>query len=193
MIDSKEVTELQQLIALSDDQTAYVRLYRIYITPLLQFAGSFVRNKPASEEIVSDVFLQVWHMRRKLDTINNLTVYLYTCVRNHSLNYLAHQKREITTLFSDDSLTIASSAPDPEQLYITSEMIREMDQAIQQLPPRCRMIFKLIREDGLKYREVAEVLGISPKTVEAQIGIAMKKLSDAIQPSITIEKRRSVR
>jgi len=193
MIDSKEVASLQKLIALSDDEPAYVRLYRIYFTPLLYFACSFVRSKQVAEEIVSDVMLQVWRHRQRLDTIENLTVYLYTCIRNHSLNYLEKQQRTVTWLYDEASLQLPGTAADPEQLFITTELMREMDMAVQQLPPKCRLIFKLIREDGLKYKEVAAVLNISVKTVEAQIGIAMKKLSEAIQPHTGEKNRLNVR
>jgi RNA polymerase sigma-70 factor (ECF subfamily) len=69
---------------------------------------------------------------------------------------------------------------DPEQLMITAEMVRRVQHAISQLPPKCQMIFKLVKEDGLKYKEVAELLGISPKTVENQMTIALRKMDQAI-------------
>ncbi|OQP38872.1 hypothetical protein A4H97_19380 [Niastella yeongjuensis] len=182
MIDIQEVKALQQQLSLTEDETAYVRLFRIYYTALFQFSLSFVKNKPAAEEIVSDVFMQLWQIRKKLDTISNLTVYLYTCIRNHSLNYLRKNKRESTSSLDDASLSIPSTTADPEQLYITTELAKKIDAIIEQLPEKCRIIFKLVREDGLKYREVAEVLDISVKTVETQMGIAMKKINLAIQP-----------
>jgi RNA polymerase sigma-70 factor (family 1) len=183
MIDAKEVAELQTRIALSDDQTAYVRLYRIYFASLLSFARSFVKLQPVAEEIVSDVFLQVWQRRKEIETINNLTVYLYTSIRNHSLNYLTRQKRRgVTYLFDEVGLPVTEMYNDPEQIFITMELVKEIDKAVRQLPPKCRMIFQLVREDGLKYREVAEVLNISIKTVETQMGIAVKKIGEAIKP-----------
>ncbi|MEO5947602.1 MAG: sigma-70 family RNA polymerase sigma factor, partial [Chitinophagaceae bacterium] len=66
--------------------------------------------------------------------------------------------------------------PDPEQLMMTNEMLGQVKKAINELPPRCRLIFKLIKEDGLKYREVAELLQLSVKTVEAQMAIALRRL-----------------
>ena len=182
MIDQTEITELQRLIAASDDQTAYVRLYRIYFRHLLRFARSFVGPHPVAEEIVSDVFLQVWKIRRKLHTIRHLTVYLYTCVRNHSLNHLQREKRMGLLLLDDESLLIPGTLADPEQSCITSQLVKEIDLAVQRLPARCRTIFLLVREDGLRYREVADILAISVKTVEAQMGIAMKRISRSIRP-----------
>jgi len=182
MIDPGEIKELQQRLSVSDDQVAYVRLYRLYFSPLLRFANSFVKSDPVAEEIVSDVFLHIWEIRRKLNTIRRMTVYLYTCSRNQCLNHLNKQKRQSTLLLDDDSLQIAGSLANPEEYVITSQLIREIDQAVRLLPPRCQIIFRLVREEGLRYKEVAEILDISVKTVEVQIGIAMKKLSIAIQP-----------
>jgi RNA polymerase sigma-70 factor (family 1) len=181
MIDPKEVVALQHQIASAGDQTAYVRLYRIYFTPLLQFARSFVKSTPLAEEVVSDIFLQLWQNRAGLTAIENLTVYLYTSARNRSLNYLQKEKR-LATIRLDDYTTSLSSSSDPEQLYITSELAALINNVIEQLPPKCKMIFKLIREDQLKYREVAQIMDISQKTVEAQMGIALRKLHEAIKP-----------
>ena len=182
MIDIQEVKALQQQLTHTEDETAYVRLYRIYYTSLFQFSFSFVKNRSAAEEIVSDVFMQLWQIRKKLDTISNLTVYLYTCIRNHSLNYIRKNKRETTSTLDGESFSVPCSSANPEQLYITAELAKKIDEVIEQLPEKCRIIFKLVREDGLKYREVAEVLDISVKTVETQMGIAMKRINQAIQP-----------
>jgi RNA polymerase sigma-70 factor (family 1) len=188
LIDQQEVALLKKLIAGSNDQTAFVRLYRIYFSPLLQFAVSFVKSRPVAEEIVSDVFFQLWLKREKLEEIAQLHVYLYTCIRNHCINSLMKQKREMVYYLDEQSLSIPSAAADPEHLYISSELERQIDTIIKKLPPKCRMIFKLIREDGLKYREVAEVLEISVKTVEAQMGIAMKKIHNAIRPDMPAKR-----
>ncbi|MBL7735824.1 MAG: RNA polymerase sigma-70 factor [Chitinophagaceae bacterium] len=184
MIDKKEVILLQEMVSSSGDQHAFMRLYRLYFSSLLQFAVSFLRSRPVSEEIVSDVFLHLWQKRASLGSIHNLTVYLYTCIRNHCLNHLAKQKREHIYWFDEESFSIPSEGLDPEQLFITLELAKEIDAVVRRLPPKCRMIFKLIREDGLKYREAAKVLDISVKTVEAQMGIAVKRIHEAIRPDI---------
>lgn len=189
MIDRKEVIELQTRIALLRDQTAYVRLYRIYFIPLLQFSQSFVESHESAEEIVSDIFLQVWQLENKLSAINNLTVYLYTCTRNLCLNHLRKQMRQTTCLLDEDCYSLITNNDNPEQIYIASELIKKIDTAISQLPPRCRLIFKMIREDGLKYNETAKALDISLKTIEAQMGIAMKKINQAVKPYIRERKK----
>jgi RNA polymerase sigma-70 factor (ECF subfamily) len=191
MIDSIEVAKLQKLIAASNDQNAYVRLYRIYFTPLLHFACTFVDSKQIAEEIISDVFVQIWQNRQKLDTIMNLTVYLYTCTRNQALNVSAKEKRQSTTTLEESCLYIASSSPDPEEVTMNAELVKEIKKSIDQLPSKCRAIFKMVKEDGMKYREVAEILSISVKTVEAQVGIAIKKIDKAIFPFTSHNEHRN--
>jgi RNA polymerase sigma-70 factor (family 1) len=191
MIDSIEVTRLQKLIALSNDQAAYVRLFRIYFTPLHHFACTIVQSKQIAEEIISDVFLQIWQNREKLDSILNLTVYLYTCTRNQALNVSAREKRQSTSTLEEACLYIASSAPDPAEIVINAELVKEIKKSVEQLPGKCRAIFKMVKEDGMKYREVAEILGISVKTVEAQIGIAIKKIDAAITPFTSKKEQRN--
>lgn len=175
-----ELLRLQQKIAQNGDQRAYQELYGLFFERLYRFAFSMVRAAEPAEEIVSDVFIQVWQRRERLATIDNLAVYLYVSVKNLSLNYLSKKSKEIIRYFDDYETEISSVDHDPEQLFITTEMVNRIRQAIHDLPPRCRMIFTLIREDGLKYREVATVLGISVKTVEAQVAIALKKIGSAI-------------
>jgi RNA polymerase sigma-70 factor (family 1) len=182
MIDRKEVIELQTKVALYRDQTAYVRLYRIYYIQLFKFSRSFVQARETAEEIVSDVFLQVWQMNEKLSGIYNLTVYLYTCTRYLSLNYLRKQKKQ-TTYFLDEEKGYFFTNDNPEQLYIASELVKKIDAVINRLPPRCRLIFKMIREDGLKYQEAATALDVSLKTIEAQMGIALKRMHQALRPA----------
>lgn len=175
-----ELLLLQRKIARDSDQRAYQELYKLFFERLYRFALSMVRTAEPAEEIVSDVFIKVWQLRAKLDTIDRLPVYLYVSVKNLSLNYLSKKAGEIITYFEDYEPGIPSVDHDPEQLFITSEMVKRIEQAIEGLPPRCRMVFTLIREDGLKYREAAAVLGISVKTVEAQVAIALKKIGNAV-------------
>ncbi len=184
MINAEDIEELKNLVSQSgNDEQAYTRLYHIYFTPLLKFAVSLVHLPAIAEEIVSDVLLQLWRIRKEAGSINNLTVYLFTCIRNHSLNYLG-SKNAVPKVYADYiTLEMASPHPDPEQVFISDETHRILAKAINLLPPRCQIIFRLIREDGLKYREVATLLNISQKTVEAQIGLAMKKLADALRES----------
>ena len=175
-----QLRELQQRIAI-DDEVAFAQLYLRFGKRLIQFSFSLVRSKEIAEEIVEDVFVKLWSNRSHIMEIENLTVYLYVAVKNRSLNILSQKARELVTAPFDYLDTPPDEfAPDPYDLMITSEMMTSMRHAIEELPPRCKMIFKLIREDGLRYKEVADILNISVNTIDVQMAIAVKKICAAL-------------
>jgi RNA polymerase sigma-70 factor (family 1) len=176
--------EIQRRIALYDDETAYKELFSLFYKPLQQFAYTFTRSHEMSEEIVSDVFISIWQRRRQLEEIDNLKVYLYISTKNAALKYLLKQQKEVAISIDNLHVEIGSQYNDPEQLMMTAEMLARAEQAISNLPPRCKLVFKLIREDGLRYKEVAEILGISVKTIDSQLAIALQKIGKAINVNL---------
>jgi RNA polymerase sigma-70 factor (family 1) len=180
MIAAERIQALQNRIALFDDQVAYKELFTEFYSYLNRFAVSYVKSKQIAEEIVSDVFIKVWQKRKDIDKISELRVYLYIATRNTALNYLEKQKKSDTYSIEDFPTAFKSVYYNPEQLMITAEMMINIQRAIDHLPPKCKLIFKLVKEDGLKYKEVAEIMGISDKTVENQLAIALQKIGQAV-------------
>ena len=180
-LSEHDIRYLQTQIAKNDDQLAYKSLFRNLQPWLYQFAYSFIKSHELAEEIVSDVFIRVWEKRKQLEQIENLKLYLYVSTKNFSLNYLQKLLKNKTFELDQLSVELKSLYADPEQVLITREMANRVRLAVNQLPPRCKMIFKLVKEDGLKYKEVAELLDISVKTVEAQVTLAVKKLGSTIR------------
>ena len=181
MIASALIKKLISRIALYDDAVAYKELFLLYHPRLVHFSALITRSREAAEEVVSDVFLKIWHNRSALGRSENFHLYVYIITKNLSINCYLKRKREKT--FSMDELVVdmRSIYPDPEQMMITGEMFRRITHAISDLPPRCQLIFKLVKEDGLKHREVAELLNLSGKTVENQMTIALKKIGQSVQ------------
>lgn len=171
-----DIPELQRRIYTGDTQ-AFKELYDRFSTPLLQLALAMVHNREMAEEIVADVFIQVWKKRKNLDQVQHLKWYLYAATRNISLNYLRKYAHKKTFQLDEVNMPEYALQPTPETVLISNDMLRHINMAISELPPQCRLIFKLVKEDELKYREVAELLNISIKTVENQVGIALKKLT----------------
>lgn len=167
-------------ISKENDVAAFKWLYSHYFPRLFRFCLAIVHTKESAEEIVDDVFLNLWEKRNHLHKIENPDVYLYVAIKNKSLDYLSKNHLRETVDISTISNEYLIFNIDPEQLMITDEMKKKIHQIIDQLPPRCKHIFLLIREDGLKYKDVASILNLSVKTVEAQMAIAMKKLMTAI-------------
>ncbi len=180
MISANEIKELQYKISTTGDQHAYAQLYLAYMPYLLRFAKSIIKNNELSEEIVSDVFIKVWQNRADIGKVDNLKLYLYVSTKNTALNYLSRHFRKDVISLEEMSLNISIGTYNPEQLLITSEAVKKINLEIQKLPPRCRLIFKLVKEDRLRYNEIARLLNISVKTIDNQMAIALKKISSAI-------------
>jgi RNA polymerase sigma-70 factor (ECF subfamily) len=176
---------LQQAIACFDDVQAYRQLFLLFQPSLLQFAISILKSKELSEEVVSDVLIRIWEKRQQLDKVENLSFYLFTAVKNRAISQLNQQKRKHAESIEDQPVEFRSIYHDPEQKMISAEAIRQIQSIIKELPPRCQLIFKLVKEDGLKYKEVAELLQVSVKTVENQISLALKKIGSAIDFKLT--------
>ncbi len=182
------ISHLQRRIALSEDQQAYKELYIILYPPLFSFVSNFIKSRESAEEIISDVFIKIWEKRSELETIKNVRVYCFVIAKNLSLNYIAKQKRNSTVNLEEFAGYIQSEYIDPEQLMITDEMFQRIQKTINDLPARCKMAFVLVKENGFKYKEVAEIMHVSVKTVENQLAIAIKKIS----ASINFEESRSL-
>lgn len=176
-----QIKELQLRIGRYDDQYAYKELYSSLYGCLFGFARTIIACRETAEEVVSDVFIKVWERRRDLEKIGNLKVYLYVATRNIAFNYLDKQKRNPTHNVEDVQAEFTSIYFDPEQLLVTADMLALIQKSIDQLPPKCKIIFKLVKDDGLKYREVAEILNLSVKTVENQLAIALEKIGKSIR------------
>jgi RNA polymerase sigma-70 factor (ECF subfamily) len=171
-------------IQYENDEAAFKRFYEAYVFKLFQFAFAFVQDKGAAEEIVNDVFLKLWQQRGRLDSISNLNVYLYVAIKNTSGNYLRKQKSRLRMDLESVTVSHFFLSPDPEQAMVTAELRRAIERSINQLPPKCKLIFKLVKEDGLSMHEVGSILNLSYKTVHAQLSIALKKLEVVLQPDL---------
>jgi RNA polymerase sigma-70 factor (family 1) len=180
---TENIRLLQQAIACLDDAQAYKQLFIIFQPSLIVFANSIIKSKEISEEIVSDVFLKIWEKRHSLDKVENLKFYLFTAVKNRAINKLQDVKRNTSISIDETSVEFTSLYHDPEQKMISAEMVAQIQAIIRNLPPRCQLIFKLVKEDGLKYKEVAELLQLSIKTVENQMTIALRKIGEAVGSS----------
>ena len=164
------------------DENSFKELYHLQFFKLYQFAYSFVHSKEVSEEIANDVFVRLWMKRNELNAITNVQVYLYVAVKNASLNYLRKNNLFIPTSIDELCVDHFALVADPELLASQRELQQQIREAIEQLPPRCRLILKLVKEDGLTYKQVASLLDLSVKTVDSQLYLALKKLAVILHP-----------
>lgn len=159
---------------------AFKELYDIYFQKVFQFSRYFVRSKDICQEIVSDVFISIWNNRKKIPDIENLDSYIYTITKNKAFDYLNKLSREPEWV-RDLPLGIATKEFDPEDTLLYKELEQAVNQAIEELPERCKLVFLMSREEGLTYHDIAHILSISPKTVNAQMVTAIKKLGHTLK------------
>ncbi len=171
---------LQTRISRFDDQLAYKELFTGLYPSLIQFVAGIIKSRQSAEEIVSDLFMKIWEKRKTLEEIHNLRVYCFVSARHLSINQLEKQKRQHHADIDDYKTRLVHPAPDPEECMISAEMLRLVQEIVEELPPRCKLSFKLVKEYGFKYREAAEILQVSEKTIENQLAIALKKISAAV-------------
>ncbi|MBB6108729.1 RNA polymerase sigma-70 factor [Mucilaginibacter lappiensis] len=174
-----DLKELLLKIAHDNDLAAFQKIYFLYYERLLKLACSFVKQTEVAEEIVDDVFVKIWANRTKLNEVNNLTVYLYVAIKNQAFNY-NQVNRIICVDIESVGFELKDISNSVEDVLITAELAKVINDAVQRLPEQCKMVFKLVKEDRLKYRNVAEILNISPKTVEYHMGNALKTIAAAI-------------
>lgn len=175
--------DLLYKIQYEDDEKAFRLFYEQYAFRLWQLAYAFLKSKEQAEEIVNDVFLSVWKKRDRLDSIDNIFAYLCTCIKHAALDSLpAGKQQKSAVLPNSPQVDHIGFVMDPEHLLLNSELNFRLKKAIQSLPPRCRLIFKLVKEDGLKHKEVASLLDLSIRTVETQMTIALQRIGASLLP-----------
>ena len=180
------IKELQQRIALFEDAAAYKKLFYLLFLPLKSFAYAILKSNQNAEEVVSDVFVEIWAKRKQLLDIVNLKMYMYISVRNASLRLLQKLQKNKTIALSELDITIISPDSSAIDTIISTELLQKIDEAINSLPPQCKIIFKLAKEDKLKYKEIAALLSISVKTIDNQLATALKKIASVLKT--TVEK-----
>lgn len=161
-------------------------LYRFYYPRLCQFVFRYVKSKATAEDVVHNVFHKVWKNRAGLKANGKLRAYLYTAVRNESFKHLNKRKKDAFTGL-DDLTSLESREIDPEEKINGEEFQKAVEIAVKKLPKSRRSIFLMSREDNLTYREIAEVLEISIKTVETQISRSLKHLRKELAHFISSE------
>ncbi len=181
MVKGNVPKDLLLRIATKDDQIAFRELFHNYFGRLLNLAKYFVNSEIVAEEMVSNVFIKIWNNRSQLTGIASLDKYLYTAIKNQCYNYLRDNQRYLYQTLETDRSNLITDFQNPETQLLDNELRDVLKKAIDNLPPKCKIIFRMVREDGLKYCEAAEILGISPKTVDVQIGRAVQKLKIVVE------------
>lgn len=162
------------------DNGAYDSVFRSWYPTLARVATALLQDPDAAEEVAQDVMVELWRRRNMIDADISLRAYLLRSIRNRSLNHLRHLKVRRQTEADVEALYHEPTGSD--QPIVAKEIGVALQRAMRELPPRCREVFELSRAHGLRYAEIAAALDISQKTVEAQIGKALRILRERLGP-----------
>jgi len=162
-----------------DDNGAYEMVFREYYRPMAAYAFRFLNSLPESENIVQEVFLRLWQKRREIMITSSLQNYLFRSVKNQCINHIEHVK--IKTGYQDMVINHETNRVEYNEFFLEFGLKKKIETAIAALPEKRQEIFRLAREDGLKYREIADRLEISVKTVETQMTLALKQLRESLK------------
>ena len=167
------------------DKAAFEELFRSYFTHLCSFAQKFVHDHDEAKDIVHNVFINLWDKRDQVDLNTSLKSYLFQGVHNRSLNYIRDNKKLIQFDAPQSEAELGQYMESKDHLE-TEEAESRINRALDALPEKCKEIFLMNRFDELKYREIAEKLNISIKTVETQMSRALKALRERLSDMITV-------
>jgi len=165
------------------NEKSFTEAFDCYYTGLCFYATKFVHDTDESRSIVQQVFVDLWIKRDKLVIQKSMKAYLFMAVKNYAIDYLKHKVVETKYLHELPQVSVMIDA----DLIEEAELNARINAAVNALPQKCREIFVLCRYEELRYSEIAQQLGISIKTVEMQMGIALKKLRSKLTDNQNIQ------
>lgn len=180
---SLKIESLFGKVVKDGDYNAFRELFSRYYCGFCSYAMRVVKIRETAEEVVSDVFVKLWKNKANIEIHTSFEAYMYRAIRNQALDYLKLRTHRHTEKDSLDTLDWHSAHADnvtPIDEYAFNEFFAEVERCVNSLPRQCQAIFRMSREEGLRYREIAEKLNISIKTVETQMGRALKVLRERI-------------
>jgi RNA polymerase sigma-70 factor, ECF subfamily len=164
------------------DETRFIELlFKHYYAPLCRTVNRMVRDTDAAEDLVQDVFVKVWNNRQALEINFSIKSYLYRSAINAALNYLEKNKKQVPM---EEAAVLEPSANNVEDMLNAAEVQQRVSEATEALPPACKTIFILSRHENMSYKEIADTLNLSPKTVENQMGKALKHFREYLSAYI---------
>lgn len=175
----RQIEDILHRLSKSGDEQDFKALYNLLYDRFFRIAFYFVKQDYLAQEIVLDVFMILWKKRADLPKLKSFDNYSFILLKNTSLAYLSKRKTETITI--EEAVLTEDSESTPIDKLLNEELLLVYIRALEELPPRCREVFILIREKGYSYKEAADKLQISPKTVDAQLQKALSKLKTQLK------------
>lgn len=168
----------------ADSSVVFEQVFKANFKNLHSYAMSIVKDESTGEEMVQNVFLKLWEKKEQIDIKQSIAAYLYKAVYYECLNYLKHTK--VKAAYNAHAMRTGSEEGNPSDNAALKELQQQIDHALNDLPEQCRTIFQMSRYEELKYRMIADQLGISIKTVEGQMGKALRILRQKLADYLPI-------
>lgn len=178
-MNKSETIFLLRTTALRDDREAFGLFFHYYYTRLVRFALMFDSNRFGAEDTVSEVILRMFHRRKELFLLENFEPYLFRAVKNEALNKLRSEKAFLSfsqIVFADKT----RDTMDPHETLMGVELYGRVNRLIERMPPKRQQVYRLIKVDGMCYKDVAQLMDISERTVEVHLKIAVRELRSAV-------------
>ena len=191
MTIKKNIDEFLFVALKQGDESAYEMLFKLYYADLCKYAITFLRVAELAEEVVQETFMDIWEKRQEIEIRKSWRAYIFRCVHNKCLSFLARAGRmtrsdiEISEeIISHHKLACLKLDPEVLDKLFTEEMMESFQKALDELPPQCRKIFMLSRDERLSYQEISRKTGISMNTVKTQMKRALKKLRASLEQEL---------
>lgn len=181
--DTNLQTESTHLVHIRDE-AAFEEMFRGYHQQLCRYAFTIVKDADQAQEMVQDVFLRIWERRGTIEITTSVKAYLYRSVHNACLNLNQQKKKEVR--MDEVSLKVIHPSANAEERVQDGELNRAIASGLDKLPAECRKVFEMSRFGEMKYREIADALGISVKTVENQMGKALRIMREQLSDYLPV-------
>jgi RNA polymerase sigma-70 factor (ECF subfamily) len=177
-----EETLLQALR--NGDEGAMESLFREHYKRLCNYANTLLNDMDKSEDVVQQLFIQMWEKREVMEITGSVQSYLFRALRNSCLNKIKYGK--VRQLYAEEVIALSKQSEPASSITLQDELQHQIKKAIESLPDQCRLIFKMSRFEELKYSEIAEQLGLSIKTVENQMGKALRIMREKLKDYLVL-------
>lgn len=174
------ISNLQNAVAKNADESAYRKLFVLFYAPVIRFAKTIVHSEEVAEELYADAMMKIWLMGPKLEQIIDFRVYLFTLVKNSAFNHLKKYKN-LNYIELDDLENFLPDTATPFDHLIEKELQLNLKKAIDRLPQKCQVVYRLVKNEGFSYKQVSEILSISTNTIEGHMTNALKKITQYMQ------------
>lgn len=175
-----KVVQMQQIVTIN--KAKFEEIFNGYYDGLFRYCNTIISSREETEDIIQTVFLDLWKERNNLVIHTSLQAYLYKAVYFRCMNVVKHEK--VKNKYTSEKMTRHEHIENDPAMF--EEVNRKIEEATNNLPEQCRKIFSMSRNDGLKYHEIANVLELSPKTIENQMGKALRIMKEALRDYLNL-------